>query len=77
MREFSHALPIRRPADSRHLRLLKGVRLVVDRPEGTRRIYQVYSAGLDAGRAYLEQVRGAGTARRDADTPDRLSERSR
>jgi DNA-binding PadR family transcriptional regulator len=35
--------------------VLKRARLVVDRPEGTRRVYEVNPAGLEALRAYFDQ----------------------
>jgi DNA-binding transcriptional ArsR family regulator len=62
VRDIADALPISRPAVSRHLRLLKGAGLVVEQPEGTRRIYRLHDEGVAAVRAYLEQVWGdAGT----------------
>ena len=54
--EIAAKLPISRPAVSRHLRLLKNAGLVAERAEGTRRIYTVEAAGLEAARAYLEEV---------------------
>ncbi len=44
--ELARELPITRPAVSQHLRVLKDARLVIDRAEGTRRIYRVDAAGL-------------------------------
>ena len=61
--EIADRLPISRPAVSRHLRLLKGAGLVVEEPQGTRRIYRLHHAGLDAVRAYLEGVWGDAAAR--------------
>jgi DNA-binding transcriptional ArsR family regulator len=61
--ELADALPISRPAVSRHLRLLKEAALVAERAEGTRRIYQLREEGADAVRAYLETVWGAAVAR--------------
>ena len=61
--ELAAALPISRPAVSRHLRLLKSAGLVVDEPRGTRRIYRLHEAGPDAVRAYLERVWGEAAAR--------------
>lgn len=63
VRELSEELPISRPAVSRHLRLLKEAGLVVDRPEGTRRIYEVHDAGVRALREYLEQIWGEAAPR--------------
>jgi DNA-binding transcriptional ArsR family regulator len=61
--EIASALPISRPAVSRHLRLLKDAGLVAEAPEGTRRIYRLQQEGVDAVRAYLEQVWGESAAR--------------
>ena len=63
MQEIADALPISRPAVSRHLRLLKGAGLVTDRPEGTRRVYRLHDAGIEAVRRYLEDVWGDAAAR--------------
>jgi DNA-binding transcriptional ArsR family regulator len=63
VRELADALPISRPAVSRHLRLLKEAGLVAERAEGTRRIYQLQQEGANAVRAYLEAVWGAAAAR--------------
>jgi DNA-binding transcriptional ArsR family regulator len=63
VRELADALPISRPAVSRHLRLLKEAGLVTDRAVGTRRLYRLHDEGIDAVRAYLEQVWGEAAAR--------------
>jgi len=55
-------LPISRPAVSRHLRLLKDAGLVSAAAEGNRRLYRLHDEGVDAVRAYVEQIWGeAGT----------------
>ncbi len=56
--EIAEAMPISRPAVSRHLRLLKDAGLVVERAEGTRRIYQLQAEGLEAVQAYVQGVWG-------------------
>ncbi len=56
-------LPISRPAVSRHLRVLKRAGLVVERPLGTRRIYQLHDQGVEAVRSYMEQVWGEAAVR--------------
>jgi DNA-binding transcriptional ArsR family regulator len=61
--EIAAELPISRPAVSRHLRLLKDAGLVTEAPEGTRRIYRLQQEGVEAVRAYLEQVWGESAAR--------------
>ena len=53
--ELAGELPVSRPAVSQHLKVLKDAGLVVDRPAGTRRIYQVDPDGVGALRAYLDQ----------------------
>lgn len=58
VRELADALPISRPAVSRHLRLLKEAGLVVEEAEGTRRIYGLHVQGVEAVEAYLTQVWG-------------------
>jgi DNA-binding transcriptional ArsR family regulator len=60
---LAEQLPISRPAVSRHLRVLKEAGFVEEVPEGTRRIYHVRENGLEAIRAYLEQVWGEAAAR--------------
>jgi DNA-binding transcriptional ArsR family regulator len=56
--EIAEAMPISRPAVSRHLRLLKDAGLVVERAEGTRRIYQLQARGLEAVQDYVRGVWG-------------------
>jgi len=63
VRELADALPISRPAVSRHLRLLKAAGLVVEEPRGTRRIYRLHDAGIEAVRTYLERVWGDAATR--------------
>ncbi len=53
--ELAEGLPVSRPAVSQHLKVLKDAGLVVDRPEGNRRIYQLNPEGIGALRAYLDQ----------------------
>ena len=52
--ELAGDLPVSRPAVSQHLKVLKDARLVTDRREGTRRIYQLDPDGLAALRGYLD-----------------------
>jgi DNA-binding transcriptional ArsR family regulator len=56
VREIADALPISRPAVSRHLRLLKDARLVVEEAQGTRRIYRLHDEGVAAVQEYLARV---------------------
>src|SRR5450432_300669 len=61
--QIAAALPISRPAVSRHLRLLKDAGMVTERAEGTRRIYHLQEEGMLAIQAYLERIWGEAAAR--------------
>jgi DNA-binding transcriptional ArsR family regulator len=61
--ELAAALPISRPAVSRHLRLLKEAGMVAEQASGTRRIYHLRDEGMHAIQAYLEHVWGHAAAR--------------
>jgi DNA-binding transcriptional ArsR family regulator len=63
VQELAAALPISRPAVSRHLRLLKEAGFVGEEPRGTRRIYRLREEGLAAVQTYLQQVWGDAAAR--------------
>jgi DNA-binding transcriptional ArsR family regulator len=63
VREIADALPISRPAVSRHLRLLKDAGLVTEEPRGTQRIYRLHDEGVAAVQGYLRQVWGDAAAR--------------
>jgi DNA-binding transcriptional ArsR family regulator len=52
---LAEGLSVTRPAVSQHLKVLKDAGLVVDRAEGTRRIYQVDPKGVEAMRKYLDR----------------------
>ena len=52
---IADGLSVSRPAVSQHLKVLKDAGLVVDRADGTRRIYAIDPAGLGALRAWLDQ----------------------
>ena len=56
--KLADGLPVSRPAISQHLRILKDASLVVDRPEGNRRLYQINPAGFDSLREYFDQFWG-------------------
>ncbi|MGL4963767.1 MAG: ArsR/SmtB family transcription factor [Inquilinus sp.] len=53
--ELAAGLPVSRPAVSQHLAVLKSAGLVVDRADGTRRVYQIDPAGLGPLRAWLDR----------------------
>lgn len=61
--ELADELPISRPAVSWHLRLLKDAGLVSREQRGTRRIYELQDAGVEAVRAYIEQIWGEAATR--------------
>ena len=52
--EIARGLPVSRPAVSQHLKVLKDAGLVIDRPVGNRRIYQLNPEGVGALRTYLD-----------------------
>jgi DNA-binding transcriptional ArsR family regulator len=58
VREIADELPVSRPSVSRHLKLLMNAGLVSAEPRGTRRLYRLQDEGVEAVRAYLEQVWG-------------------
>ena len=74
--ELARELPVSRPAVSQHLKVLKDARLVVDRPAGTRRIYQVDPEGLRELRAYLDQFWSKALVAYKAAVEQRMEERS-
>lgn len=52
--ELADVLPVSRPAVSQHLRILKDAGLVAEHAAGTRRIYRLNPAGVDALRDQLD-----------------------
>jgi DNA-binding transcriptional ArsR family regulator len=60
---LASALPISRPAVSRHLRLLKESGLVAEEIEGTRHIYRLHDTGAEVVQRYLVEVWGEAAAR--------------
>jgi DNA-binding transcriptional ArsR family regulator len=63
VQEIAGALPISRPAVSRHLKLLSNAGLVSSDRRGTRQIYQLQQQGIEAVQAYLDTVWGDVAAR--------------
>jgi DNA-binding transcriptional ArsR family regulator len=53
--ELARAMPVSRPAVSQHLQVLKQAGLVTVQRRGTRRLYRVAPAGVQAMRAYLDR----------------------
>jgi len=56
--QLARGLPISRPAVSQHLRVLKDAQLVVDRADGTRRIYELNPAAFASLREYFDEFWG-------------------
>lgn len=74
--ELARDLPVSRPAVSQHLRVLKDAGLVIDHPAGTRRIYELNPAGVDAMRTYLDGFwnRSLAAFKRAAESAERKTE---
>lgn len=53
--DLADLVPVTRPAVSQHLKVLKTAGLVLDRPEGTRRIYRADPEGLRQLRTQLDR----------------------
>jgi DNA-binding transcriptional ArsR family regulator len=54
--ELAAGVPVSRPAVSQHLKVLKRARLVRDRQDGTRRIYEMDPEGIEALRDHVAQL---------------------
>jgi DNA-binding transcriptional ArsR family regulator len=52
--QIAETVDVSRPAVSQHLKVLKDARLVVDRAQGTRRLYAVDTRGLEVLRDWLD-----------------------
>ena len=52
---IAEKVPVSRPAVSQHLKVLKDSGLVIDRAEGTRRVYYIDPNGLGPLRAWFDQ----------------------
>lgn len=61
--EIAAALPVSRPAVSRHLRQLEAAGLIAHVPQGTRNVYRLEPAGLAAARQWLDTLWDEGLAR--------------
>ena len=60
--ELAQEMPVSRPAVSQHLKVLKDAGLVMDRPAGSRRMYEVDPDGIGALRDYLDRFWRQGLA---------------
>lgn len=52
--EIAAALPVSRPAVSKHLRILQEAHLVAHEKQGTRNVFRLQRTGFDAAREWLE-----------------------
>lgn len=76
--EIAKNFPVSRPAISQHLHILKNANLVVDRPSGTRRLYQLNPEGFETLREYFDQFWGqalAAFAQKVQELPDSSTEK--
>jgi DNA-binding transcriptional ArsR family regulator len=53
--QLARDFPVSRPAISQHLRVLKQANLVLDRPAGNRRLYQLNPEGFNSLRGYFDR----------------------
>lgn len=72
--ELAEQLPVSRPAVSQHLKVLKETGLVSDETVGTRRIYRLNPAGVQALRAQLDTFWDRAMANYDAVIGDHTAE---
>lgn len=63
VQQLADAMPISRPAVSRHLRVLTEAGLVRETRIGTRHVFALHERGLDAVKEYLERVWADSAAR--------------
>lgn len=56
--KIAQGLSISRPAVSQHLRVLKVANLVIDRPEGNRRVYELNPEAFASLREYFDEFWG-------------------
>ena len=52
--KLAHGFPMSRPAISQHLRILKEANLVIDRPDGNRRLYELNPQAFASLREYFD-----------------------
>jgi DNA-binding transcriptional ArsR family regulator len=71
--EIAAHFDVTRPAVSQHLRVLKDAKLLVERREGTRRLYRARPEGLAELRAFVEDFWDDGLSRlkREAQAEER------
>ena len=52
--DIADGMRVTRSAVSQHLKVLKDAQLVTDRAEGTRRLYELNTRGIEAAREWLD-----------------------
>jgi DNA-binding transcriptional ArsR family regulator len=72
--ELADQLPVSRPAVSQHLKVLKASGLVDDQTVGTRRIYRLNPAGVQALRDQLDTFWNRAMANYEATIEDNTTE---
>jgi DNA-binding transcriptional ArsR family regulator len=72
--ELAEQLPVSRPAVSQHLKVLKASGLVDDETVGTRRIYRLNPAGVQALRDQLDTFWNRAMANYEATIDDKTME---
>jgi DNA-binding transcriptional ArsR family regulator len=70
---IARGMPVSRPAVSQHLKVLKEAGLVIDRPEGTSRVYYIDPDGLGPLRAWLDQFWDQALARFQAEVENAIA----
>lgn len=80
--DLADGLSVGRPAVSQHLKVLKAAGLVIDRPAGTRRMYELDPRGLEALQRFTATLWSAALSNfsdtvvvKDATTPTRKQPR--
>jgi DNA-binding transcriptional ArsR family regulator len=56
--KLASGFPMSRPAISQHLRVLKEANLVIDRPDGNRRLYELNPQAFASLREYFDEFWG-------------------
>lgn len=75
--EIASRFHVTRPAISQHLSVLRGAGLIVEKRDGTKRIYRIRPEGLAGLRTYLGQIwdDGLDELRREAEAMERRGRR--
>lgn len=55
MGKLAEDFPMSRPAISQHLRVLKEAKLVTDKADGAKRVYQLDPQGFESLRSYFDR----------------------